>query len=634
MESAHQGRPDTRLSTISLPVSGSAALICAITFLELTALAFGQGGYYPVAWGWAALGFGWAALMALLLLNRIERSRLEWFALGAWLLLTLWTAASTIWSTDVVASGHAVELTIVYLTAAAALVLLGTRASVPSLLTATWASICLVSAYGLGTHILPDRFGYYTDALQPGRLYQPLGYWNAFGIFAVMGMLLALGICASRETVILRLIAGASWPGLAATVYFTFSRGAWLAMLAGVLGAIAISSNRIRYLATLATILPWTAIVVWRAWSSAALNAPTAGVERASSAGLRLAGVVALCTLLAAAALVIFHVIELRLRSTRRIRQVFVLAVLACAVVALAGVFARYGGPPSIYRTLHHDLTAPPPTVSGSLNARLPSLSLNGRPTLWRVGLDQFRANEIAGSGAGTFTRYWYAHRPVSDAVRDAHDLYIQTAAELGLVGLALLAAVLTCPLVAAIRVRSDPIAAAAIGAYIAYLAHVIVDWDWQMPAITLVAIVSAFGLLALARGTGRTWTVRTPRRLLLGTVVAVFTLAALVGLVGNVALSRGRSDMGSGHYGAALSQASAAERWMPWSCEPYLLMGQAQQAAGRRAQAAADYRRGLAKDPNVEDAWAGLSHVTVGPVHRHAIRQVLRIDPLSTIRR
>ena len=44
------------------------------------------------------------------------------------------------------------------------------------------------------------------------------------------------------------------------------------------------------------------------------------------------------------------------------------------------------------------------------------------------------------------------------------------------------------------------PLAAGPIAGLVAYLAHAPLDWDWEMPAVTLVAIILAGMLLALAR--------------------------------------------------------------------------------------------------------------------------------------
>ena len=69
------------------------------------------------------------------------------------------------------------------------------------------------------------------------------------------------------------------------------------------------------------------------------------------------------------------------------------------------------------------------------------------------------------------------------------------------MVGLALLAAFLAGVALAAARaLRAAPmLAAGPVAAVVVYIAHAPLDWDWQMPALTLVAVVLAGALLALA---------------------------------------------------------------------------------------------------------------------------------------
>ena len=83
--------------------------------------------------------------------------------------------------------------------------------------------------------------------------------------------------------------------------------------------------------------------------------------------------------------------------------------------------------------------------------------------------------------------------------VRDAHSLELETFAELGLVGVALLAALLTGVALAtraALR-ADDALAAGPAAALAAWAFHSAIDWDWEMPALTLVAVVLAGALLA-----------------------------------------------------------------------------------------------------------------------------------------
>src|SRR2546423_120905 len=107
----------------------------------------------------------------------------------------------------------------------------------------------------------------------------------------------------------------------------------------------------------------------------------------------------------------------------------------------------------------------------------------------------------VLGSGAGTFEQFWLAHRRTSANARDAHSLYLETLAELGPAGLALIVATLAVPLLAAAGVRSHPFVPAALAAYLAYLVHAAADWDWEMPAATLLGLFCAAALLLGGRG-------------------------------------------------------------------------------------------------------------------------------------
>ena len=88
--------------------------------------------------------------------------------------------------------------------------------------------------------------------------------------------------------------------------------------------------------------------------------------------------------------------------------------------------------------------------------------------------------------------------------VRDAHSLYLEILAELGPIGLALLVAALVLPLVALWRVRAWAPAATPAAAYLAWLVHAGIDWDWEVPVTTLVALACAAVLLGATplRGT------------------------------------------------------------------------------------------------------------------------------------
>ena len=126
--------------------------------------------------------------------------------------------------------------------------------------------------------------------------------------------------------------------------------------------------------------------------------------------------------------------------------------------------------------------------------------SLGDRPAYWRVAVDDAAEHPLLGTGAGTFDDYWLLHRPIPAYVRDAHSLYLETAAELGAVGLVLLLCTLVAPLLAVRNATNRGFAATALAGYVTFLVHAGLDWDWEMPVTTIAGLACGVALLADAR--------------------------------------------------------------------------------------------------------------------------------------
>jgi O-antigen ligase len=115
----------------------------------------------------------------------------------------------------------------------------------------------------------------------------------------------------------------------------------------------------------------------------------------------------------------------------------------------------------------------------------------NDRAAYWRVAAKDFGSHVAVGSGAGTYAAYWRRHpQRVYFAPLNAHSLYLETGAELGLVGLALLLVLLAPPLTS-IGSR-DTIRLGAACGFLAFVLHAGVDWDWEMPVVTTAALYVA----------------------------------------------------------------------------------------------------------------------------------------------
>ena len=96
-----------------------------------------------------------------------------------------------------------------------------------------------------------------------------------------------------------------------------------------------------------------------------------------------------------------------------------------------------------------------------------------------------------AGEGSGILGTI-AACRPEVEAGFEA---WLDEGAELGVVGLVVLLAFLLLPLAHA-NLRTGP-APVAAGAYVVFLVHTGLDWDWELPALTLTALLVAAKLLA-----------------------------------------------------------------------------------------------------------------------------------------
>jgi O-antigen ligase len=137
----------------------------------------------------------------------------------------------------------------------------------------------------------------------------------------------------------------------------------------------------------------------------------------------------------------------------------------------------------------------------GSTGGQPLSLFGANRPHYWRVAWIEYKSHPLLGSGAGTFSDYWLHHRRGTDFARDAHSLYLESLAELGPVGLLLIALALAAPF-AGLRRPADGVVAALVGAYVAFVVHAAVDWDWELPAVTLTGLLcGAAAVVATRRG-------------------------------------------------------------------------------------------------------------------------------------
>jgi O-antigen ligase len=350
----------------------------------------------------------------------------------------------------------------------------------------------IVCGAGLITRVLPHVWPI-SPSIANNRLSFPVTYWNAEGLVAALGLVLCLHLSSDlREPVLSRILAAGAMPILASTLLFTFSRGAIGTCVVVVVVYVLLGRPRGLLTAVIA-IGPATAVAVKVAYDANLLATLSPTTPGAVIQGHHVAAVVGVCAAGAAVlrgALAVL--IDGRLRrfslpvSAHRPPPWMGWAAVAVVAVVLAVAFRH-----TISRE-YHGFTRPPQVAGNStdLRARLTDPSNNGRIDNWKVAWRGFKSAPVVGHGAGSYQYEWARYRPIGDIVLDAHSLYLETLDELGVLGLILLVIPLLTVLArAASRIRGSGRAlyAAVFALLLGWAIHAGVDWDWEMPVVSVI---------------------------------------------------------------------------------------------------------------------------------------------------
>jgi hypothetical protein len=603
------------------------AAVFAGVFVAVAAMESANGGYFPNTWGWSTAGFAWAAVIALLLRREPIFDRWSLALVGLLAAFAGWTLLSLAWAPSGAPVFEA-ERVLVYAAGAAAVLLVARSRDFPLLLGGVLAAIAVVDVYSLGTRLFPDKLVPFDATAY--RIDAPIGYWNGVGLVSVIAIILAVAFAVHGDRVVGRALAAASLPVVSTTLYFTFSRGSLIVLALSALLMLALDGRRLQLVTGGCLVLAPAALAVWIG-SRSALGVLGTGLTVATHDGHRVAAAVVVAAAASAAIAVLLHVLGPRIRVGRRQRRIYgaAIAVLAAAVVVVALVQA--GGPVHVTRKAWHSFTGPPVVVPAGTagSERLHSLSSSGRIELWKGAAREADAHPLLGGGAGSYEAWWLAHRHDRARVRDAHSLYLQTLAEVGPFGLALLVLALGVPIAAGIRARRLPLVPAALAAYVAFLVHAGADWDWQLAGVTLPAILIGASLVVAARTTDASSSRRAVRPLAIAVASATAVLAFFI-ILGNVPLTNAIAAADSSRWPDSARQARKAIRWLPWSSEPWRLLGEAELAQRDRAAARAVLRKAIAKDPQNWQLWFDLAAATDGAASKAALARASRLNPLS----
>jgi len=511
----------------------------AVALMVVLYYCFSAGGFFVVRRGYGELIILYLLVMGLIFALRAGGSagrsgRAEIAFFGGY---TIWMLISATWSLSPADSVIEFNRGVLYLAGFLIFYLFLTRREWLGWLAALFVVIVtIVAVDGLLLKVVPDVMVNYFDVgslaqqiasvtgaseeaarlqaifikmdnFQSNRLSYPLTYWNSMGLIMIMALPLALRGAADRMLPLAARCFYAALPVLfVSVVYFTFSRGGYLLFVVVAILYVLLSSHPLR--ATLQAGLTglWAAIilVISREFLPA-MVASQPSIEDRVSQGHRLGLVLLALVLVAAAAQVVVARLEGRVSLGEGTARKVGFGIAGLAVLLFLGGFAYItassGGPIAWFEEQLSGAASREEAVETG-EQRILSLQ-SERYDEYGASLTTLGENPLGGTGAGTWGIAWLKHRPYEISVRDGHSWLFDTMAELGLVGLVLLAGFVAAFAAVSVRdlrrlwrTREGDLYAAVFALCVAMLAHSLIDWDWEMPAVTLPFFMMAGGLL------------------------------------------------------------------------------------------------------------------------------------------
>jgi tetratricopeptide (TPR) repeat protein len=265
----------------------------------------------------------------------------------------------------------------------------------------------------------------------------------------------------------------------------------------------------------------------------------------------------------------------------------------------------------------------------------------SGRWQFWGAAISQFRAHPLNGGGAGSWQAWWLEHGSLPVPSEFAHSLYLEALAELGIIGLLLIAGAVIVAAVGAVRsalvLQSGEIAAAA-ACGIAFFVAAAYDWVWQLSGIAVVAV----GMLGVALGAlpaaprATAWGGSGVVRPALALVAVAAIIPQYVVLAAGNHLSNSHAAYRAGEGTRARSEALAAKAIEPWAASPYLQLGFVAEAQNRYGEAVHWANEAVRRSRNDWTLWAAKAAFETAngnvPAAKRALAEARRLNPHSGV--
>jgi hypothetical protein len=551
----------------------------------------------------AGLGV-WLLVAGVLVLGAAGRASLGktfYWGSGLILALAIFSGFSSLWSGSVELSVTEADRVLVYLgVLLAAFLIAQTEQRHQRFAEGIGLALIAVAFLGLATRLLPHVFPVAEGLGSGPRLRYPLGYWNANGVACGIGAVMILWLSRRSLAPALRWIAVGCLPAVLLTLYFTYSRGGVLALLVAGACLLALSHDRLWMVVTLAIGLigALPAVLAVQARDSLADN-----IDNAAAVDQ---GLVVLLVLLAGTALALGLFAAMRRLARRQgaltgkamaiSRDPKALRAVAVTVALLGLAAAVAVGGRAWDQFSSSDIEFP-----NQPQKHFSDFSGAGRHDFWRVAIDAFEEEPVIGHGAGTYQFSWVQLRSLATPVHNAHSLYLEAFAELGLIGGLLVLASVAFLLWTGFAAWRDAAGAARernaalLAVALALAVGMAIDWFWEIAALGSVFFLATGALLAArcsqlagARGEERRGEPRGLGLTIAGLAVAWITALALIGpLLVDREIDASQAAAAEGNVGVSVEKAKTARSIEPWAASPYVQLGLLSELQGDYATAA-----------------------------------------------
>jgi hypothetical protein len=603
---------------------------------------------------------------------RAEASGRAWAGIGLLVGFAVWSALSITWSVAPDETWLEVNRTLAYASVAAMGIALGSSLprAVERVALGYLAIATLVALYALGGKVAPwlevPGLIDLDHANGISRLRTPIDYWNALGLFCVLAIPIAIRVAADVEHAI-RLRAGAlvALIILMTTLALTYSRGGLLVLLAALALLVAIGPDR----ANLAAI---AGIGVVCSLPAVAIGVTSNDLTSTKIGGLPLSertddGLLLFVALLAGIVLALV-LLRRAARSPEGIRlspggadTLRRASLVALAVAALLFVGALATSERGFSGSISHAVDSFTEAKADKQNdpARVLQTNSGNRWVWWQEAAGSWWDRPFVGHGAGSFPVVHRVYRENLIDVRQPHSVPLEFLSETGLIGaalglggLALLGFAAASSSLSRGPSRERGYAAALLVGCAAWGLHIWVDWDWDIPAVTLPVMVF-LGVLA-ARGPGVPGATNggRPRQfepfaslsrgaVLAGgaAVICLFAVSAMLPWLSKNLTSDALAEASSGKPAdlrEAAKKAEAASRLNPFAVQPLFAAATVAQRSGQPEKAGRLFIEAIERQPDNATTWFRLAGFQVllsdSPASLKSIAKARSLDPQNAL--